>query len=79
MTQEEMDTIVKRPTPHHRQPGRMHDIITKIRTVLNIVFMIGAVIGVGWYLKVDHNTGIYIIIVSMAFKFVEAAIRTLRL
>jgi hypothetical protein len=47
----------------------------QIRNVLNIIFMIGAVVGVYFYLKVDRIQGIYIILIAMCFKMAEATLR----
>ncbi len=50
-----------------------------IRQWLNIIFMIGAIVGVIFYLSLDNQTvGIIIILVSMVFKFIEAALRLIR-
>ena len=41
--------------------------------------MIGAIVGVIFYLSLDNQTvGIIIILVSMVFKFIEAALRLIR-
>ena len=47
----------------------------KIRNILNIIFMIGAVVGVYYYLSVDEIKGIYIILIAMCFKMAEASLR----
>lgn len=49
-----------------------------LRNILNIIFMIGALVGVLYYLLADHQTGIYIVLVAMVFKFAESTIRLLR-
>lgn len=47
-----------------------------IRQVLNIIFMIGAIVGLIFYFAMDNQqTGIIIILVSMVFKFAESALR----
>lgn len=53
------------------------DKTLKIRNVLNIIFMIVALIGVLYYLFADHQIGIYIILFSMIVKFAESTIRLL--
>ena len=79
MTQEDTQFTEERLAPRHRRPESRHArTILLLRNVLNIIFMAGAIIGVGFYLKVDHTTGIYIIFASMIFKFVESAIRLLK-
>ena len=42
--------------------------ILKIRQILNIVFMIGAVVGVIIYFYSNRETGTYIILTSIVFK-----------
>ncbi|MBR7030642.1 MAG: hypothetical protein IKI06_05330 [Prevotella sp.] len=50
----------------------------KIRNLLNIIFMIGAVIGVIWYLTKDRTVGTYIILISMCFKIAESSLRMIK-
>lgn len=50
----------------------------KIRNCLNLIFMIGAVIGVIWYLTKDRTVGIYIILISMCFKIAESSLRMIK-
>jgi hypothetical protein len=50
-----------------------------LRNILNIIFIFGALIGMYIYYKGDTETGTIIIIVAMAFKFVEVIIRLLKL
>jgi len=50
----------------------------QIRNVLNIIFMIGAVIGVIFFISKNeekHQMGLYIIMVSMCFKIAESSLR----
>lgn len=47
----------------------------KIRNILNILFMLGAIIGIALYYLSDHNTGIIVILGAMVFKIIESAIR----
>ena len=50
----------------------------KIRFWLNLIFMIGAVVGVIMYLQKNEQTrdmGLYIIMVSMCFKIAESSLR----
>lgn len=49
-----------------------------LRNILNIVFMVGAVIGVIMYYKCGHDSGTIVILVSMVFKIVECVFRFLR-
>ena len=50
----------------------------KIRNILNLIFMIVAIIGVIYYLKVDRITGTYIILISMCFKIAESSLRMIK-
>jgi hypothetical protein len=47
----------------------------KVRNVLNIIFMLGAVAGVIVWATANQTVGIIIILASMAFKLVECALR----
>ena len=47
----------------------------QIRNVLNIIFMIGAVVGLVFYFTHHKETGTYIILISMVIKFAEATLR----
>lgn len=50
-----------------------------IRNWLNIIFMLGAIIGlILLYFTHHKETGIYIILISMVVKFAEAALRMLK-
>lgn len=49
----------------------------KLRNVLNIIFMVLAVIGVIYYLTKDRMTGTYIILIAMCFKIAESSLRML--
>ena len=46
-----------------------------IRNWLNIIFMLGAVVGLGFYFTHHTETGIYIILIAMVIKFAEASLR----
>ena len=50
----------------------------KIRTILNITFMVGAIIGVFLYFYNSHYVGTIVILVSMVFKFIETILRMIR-
>lgn len=60
----------------HRKPAS--DQLLGFRNVLNIIFMVLAIIGVVVYLWFDSTIGTYIVIGGMAFKMVECCIRMLR-
>ena len=50
----------------------------KIRNLLNIIFMIGAIVGVIYYLTKDRTIGTYIILISMCFKIAESSLRMMK-
>ena len=49
--------------------------IKVVRNWLNFLFIIGAIVGLIMYYKVSRETGIYVILGSMMFKFTESALR----
>ena len=49
-----------------------------LRQILNILFMLGAVIGVIVYFYYGRDLGTIIILVSMAFKLAECVFRLLK-
>lgn len=75
-----MDTA-NNPTPpvtrrRHRKPSE--DPMFGFRNVLNIIFMVLAVVGVVIYLCADNSTiGVYVILAAMVFKMVECCLRML--
>ena len=53
----------------------------QIRNVLNIIFMVGAIVGVAFFLSKNeekHNLGLYIILCSMVIKITESALRMMK-
>lgn len=76
MEYEETNTTIERPQRRHRQPSNR---IFIVRNVLNLLFMVGAIVGVVYTLKVDRIVGAYIICGSMVFKFIDSALRILKL
>lgn len=50
-----------------------------LRNILNTIFIIGALIGMSLFYLGHKETGTYIIIVAMAFKFIEVVVRLLKL
>lgn len=61
----------------HRKPAS-EDPMFGLRNILNIIFMVLAVIGVVVYLVADNSTiGVYIILGAMVFKMVECCLRML--
>lgn len=61
---------------HRREPN---DRFLPIRQWLNIIFMLGALVGVIVYFLTDNTTtGTIIILVSMIFKMIESLLRFIR-
>lgn len=50
-----------------------------IRNILNTIFIIGALIGMATFYWGHKETGTYIILAAMAFKFMEVVVRLLKL
>jgi hypothetical protein len=50
----------------------------KIRQWLNILFMIGAVVGMLMYFYSNRQVGFVVIVVAMALKFVECILRLIK-
>ena len=48
------------------------------RNILNIIFMILAVVGVVIYVWGNEQIGIYVVLTSMAFKITECCLRMLK-
>lgn len=74
MSEQHIESDIQRPRREHREP-RQHTRVDYIRQWLNIIFMLGAVVGVIVYLVSDHNTGIIIVLGSIVFKFIECVLR----
>lgn len=80
MIKDEIDEIVERQQDqHHGRPNERQLKMKKIRNWLNIAFMVIAMAGVIIYLAGNMTIGLYVIIASLPFKFVDAAIRILRM
>lgn len=71
MTNEE-SPIQYRKRTEHLNKNRKH---SRLRNVLNLIFMIGAIVGVLIYFFSDKTIGTYIILVAIGFKFVECSMR----
>lgn len=75
---ENQNSTVRRPDHRmHRQERK--DRFLYIRQWLNIIFMLGSVIGVIVYFLADlTTTGTIIILVAMVFKIIECILRFIR-
>ena len=72
------ESEAKRPERHHRRKERS-DRFFMIRNILNIIFMIGAIVGVLVLYFHDKSMGMIIILVSIVFKMFECCLRLIRL
>ena len=66
------------PFPRRERRKPASDQLLPFRNVLNIIFMVLAVVGVVVYVWVDDTIGIFIVIAGMAFKMVECCLRMLK-
>jgi len=64
---------------HHLQPFEDTGRLRHLRQWLNLLFIIGAIVGMIWFSRGDRDTGIYIMIGAGALKFVELTLRIARL
>ena len=75
---ENQNSTVRRPD-HRMHRHERKDRFLYIRQWLNIIFMLGAVIGVIVYFLADlTTTGTIIILVAMVFKIIECILRFIR-
>lgn len=71
------DNAAANGKPTHRR-GDGGDRYIVLRNTLNIIFMVGAVIGVIVYFQCGRNAGTVIILASMLFKIVECVFRFMK-
>ena len=69
-------SVVRPPRHHRREP--QEDKYFKIRNILNIIFMLGAVVGMAVFYFGTRTTGTNIIITAIAFKVIECFFRLIR-
>lgn len=84
MNEEHQQTDFTSEEQQHRRYHRLEPFVDKgkmrsLRNLLNIVFIVGCVVGMAWYFYADRNTAIIILIVASVFKFAELILRILRL
>ncbi len=70
------NTVPEPPERHRRQAK---DRLVALRNVLNTLFIFGALAGVICYVAYDRSLGTYIVIGSLPLKFIEAALRLIRI
>lgn len=76
MNEQNNESVAQPPRRNHRQL-REHNRIDYIRQWLNIIFMLGAVVGVIFYFLSDSNMGVIILLTAIVFKFVECVLRVI--
>jgi hypothetical protein len=64
---------------HNLEPFRDSTKTRTLRMWLNIIFMIGAITGLIVYFNGSHETAKWILLASCVFKFVELALRILKI
>lgn len=64
---------------NHLKPFRDEGRLRVLRQWLNIIFILGAIVGMVWYFTAGKETGLYIIGGACVFKFVELALRIAKL
>lgn len=47
----------------------------KVRNILNIIFLVGAIAGIAVYFFADETAGLITILAAMVFKMVECCLR----
>lgn len=75
---EERD-LVAHPKRHNLEPFRDSSKTRTLRFWLNVIFMIGAITGLIVYFYASQQVAIYILIVASVFKFIELALRILKI
>ncbi len=84
MIEEEKDELsyhtLNRPRRHRQlEPFRDQGPTFKLRQWLNVIFMIGAIVGIIVSFYQSRELGIYIFIGAAALKFIELTLRMLKL
>ena len=77
-TIEEFETTEGLRRPQRQRRRRGSDQMLVFRNILNIIFMILAVVGVVIYVWGNEQIGIYVVLTSMAFKITECCLRMLK-
>ncbi|MCD8296366.1 MAG: hypothetical protein LUC88_02215 [Prevotella sp.] len=77
-TEQDNDFQYQRPSRRHRGEEDKPDRFFMLRNILNVIFIIGAVVGVLMYFYKDEQAGTIVILVSMMFKIVECVFRFMK-
>lgn len=70
-----MDNQIPRRSRQEKRNSLSDNNFLLIRNILNSIFILGALVGMGVYFWKDQTTGGVIIIGAMVFKFVECCLR----
>lgn len=71
---------IPHPKRHNLEPFRDSSKTRVLRFWLNIIFLVGAIIGLLFYFYFDEReTAKWILLVSCVFKFVELVLRILKI
>lgn len=70
---------IPHPKRHQLEPFRDSSRTRVLRFWLNIIFLVGATVGLVTYFYFNHEIAKYILVVSCVFKFVELALRILKI
>ena len=76
MLEERDNTYVRRHRRGEEPEG--NDRFATLRQLLNIIFMVGAIIGMFVYFRYNHSVGGGIILCSMMFKIIECVLRLMK-
>lgn len=74
MTEQNNNSTTPRAPRQHKAP-KAHTLTDYVRQWLNIIFMLGAVVGVIIYLVSDRTIGTIIVLAAIVFKIVECILR----
>lgn len=72
ISEEAEDVTVRR---RHTRPEPERDKFFVLRQIFNIIFILGAVVGCFFYIKINEAMGGILIIIAMAFKMAECVLR----
>ncbi len=75
--EEDSESTVRRPERRHSRPQERGKFFW-LRNLLNIVFIIGAIVGMLVYFFKNDEIGMIIILGAMAFKMCECVIRLVK-
>ncbi|MBP3835406.1 MAG: hypothetical protein J6E45_05725 [Prevotella sp.] len=78
MNEKDRHTTIPRRRRDSGGEEKRRDPFLPVRNILNIIFMLLAVVGVIVYLTKHTDTGIIIVLVAMGFKMIECILRFIK-